>query len=31
MNINLVLPYENTDRDLYVWAYEEKQIDFRKE
>lgn len=31
MNINLVLPYENTEKELFIWAYEEKQIDFRKE
>lgn len=29
--INIVLPYEETQQKLHIWACEEKKIDFRWE
>lgn len=31
MKINIVLPYEDVKKNIYIWANEEKHIDFRKE
>ena len=29
--VNIVLPYEETNQNLHIWAGEEKQIHFRRE
>lgn len=31
MKINIVLPYENSEKSAYIWAKEEKEINWRKD